>query len=719
MTKEEKIQTSEEKKYFAFISYSHKDKDAAKKLQNFIQGYKIPAKLEDRPDLPKRIGRVFRDEDELAGDELTPQIEEALRQSRYLIVVCSPNSAKSKYVNEEIEYFKSLGGETKILPYIIAGKATTDEDPDCCYAPALRENQEKYQIVGGDAQENGAEAASVKLIAGMLRLEFNTLYDRFRKAEKRKRKIVITAITAFALLATLVSVIIFNQKKDLKESKSVILAEKAMDRIKKGDYLGARRNALEAITLSYSPEAERALRQSWENNDGILEGHFNDVNSVSWSPDGKYLASGSEDKTVIIWDVKNGEKIKNLKGHSSWVTSVSWSPDGKYLASGSSYFPDGGRALEELFIWEVKSGEKLKTLCGNNYSVYSISWSPDSKYLASCTETYVVNIWDAKSGECIQTLGRHSHNVESVCWSPDGKSLAGGGRNWEVDESNGIVNIWDAKTGKVLQTLEGHSDDVESVCWSPDGKYLASGSGDETVIRWDAKSGAKLQTLEGHSDDVNSISWSPDGKYLASSSSEWNGDKSNGIVKLWDVNSGECIRTLTEDSWRVQSVCWSPDGKYLASDLGVGNVKLLDLYKKNKYSILDSMPVNIYSRDLSPDGKYFADGSNDKTAIIYDAKSEKKLKILKGHTEMVDAISWSPDGKYIISGSRDGIVKLWDAKSGLCLQTFDGHNGEVDFVGFASDGRKIIAETFEGVILQWDFPPLDELIEKTKRWAGK
>ena len=169
-------------------------------MQNFIQGYKIPAKLEDRPDLPKRIGRVFRDEDELAGDELTPQIEEALRQSRYLIVVCSPNSAKSKYVNEEIEYFKSWGGETKILPYIIAGKATTDEDPDCCYAPALKENQMKYQIVGGDAQENGAEAASVKLSAGMLRLEFNTLYDRFRKAENRKRKSVITAITAFALL---------------------------------------------------------------------------------------------------------------------------------------------------------------------------------------------------------------------------------------------------------------------------------------------------------------------------------------------------------------------------------------------------------------------------------------------------------------------------------------------------------------------------------------
>ncbi|MEE1000726.1 MAG: TIR domain-containing protein, partial [Bacteroidales bacterium] len=458
MTKEEKNQTSEEKKYFAFISYSHKDKDAAKKLQNFIQGYKIPAKLEDRPDLPKRIGRVFRDEDELAGDELTPQIEEALRQSRYLIVVCSPNSAKSKYVNEEIEYFKSLGGETKILPYIIAGKATMDEDPECCYAPALKENQEKYQIVGGDAQENGAEAASVKLIAGMLKLEFNTLYDRFRKAEKRKRKIVITAITAFALLmAGVTAWILFlyggldkamndlnkayanlklekakveiekkakdkayaeldltykdlfatkdtlaiknlalqstNRELNLKnlslqESKSIILAENAMNKIEKGDYLGARRSALEAITLSYSPEAEAALRQSWESNSAILEGHSDWVESVSFSPDGKYLASGSEDETVIIWDAKSGEKLKTLEGHSHYVESVCWSPDGKYLASGS--------ADNNVIIWDTKSGECIRTLKGHSEKVLSVCWSPDGKYLASGSYDNTVIIWDAK-----------------------------------------------------------------------------------------------------------------------------------------------------------------------------------------------------------------------------------------------------------------------------------------------------------------------------------
>ncbi len=646
---------NEEKKYFAFISYSHKDKDAAKKLQNFIQGYKIPAKLEDRPDLPKRIGRVFRDEDELVGDELTPQIEEALRQSRYLIVVCSPNSAKSKYVDEEIEYFKSLGGETKILPYIIAGKATTDEDPDCCYAPALRENQKKHQIVGGDAQENGAEAASVKLIAGMLKLEFNTLYDRFRKAEKRKRNIVITAITAFALLMAGVTAWILFLYKDVQESKSVILAENAMNKIEKGDYLGARRTALEAITLSYSPEAEAALRQSWESNSGTLEGHSKCVYSVTWSLDGKYLASGSWDGTVIIWDANSGEIIKSLKEHSDGVNSVSWSPDGKYLASGSWD--------NTVIIWDANSGEIIKSLKEHSDGVNSVSWSPDGKYLASGSKDKNVIIWDARSGEKLKTLQGHFNNVSLVSWSIDGKCLL-------IGSENKLVEMWNVNSFKVFDTLEVNSEKLRSICWSPDGKYFANITGDKSVIIWDAKSGEKFKTLAGHSSMVNSVSWSTDGKYLA--------------CGLFD-----------------------------------GNIRLWKLCKDKKYSKLEEMPLNLYSSKLSPDKKFLAEDSWLVGFKIRDAKSGEEIQTLKGYSDFVTSVTWSPNGKYLVGVSGNIIVKVWDAESGLCLQTFEGHNASVTFVGFTSDGRKIISKDIDGKILSWNFPPLDELIEKTKKWAEK
>jgi WD40 repeat protein len=145
-----------------------------------------------------------------------------------------------------------------------------------------------------------------------------------------------------------------------------------------------------------------------------------------------------------------------------------------------------------------------------------------------------------------------------------------------------------------------------------------------------------------------------------------------------------------------------------------------------KYSVLDSMPVNIYSSDLSPDGKYiFCSPPKGDWIIVYanNKKIFKNSDIVYGRLEETFdkyySYSWSPDGKYLIGNSCDGKFGLWNAKSGLFIQTFEKYNRDIKFVGFTSDGRKIISKGEDGEILQWDFPPLDELIEKTKKWAGK
>ncbi len=277
--------------------------------------------------------------------------------------------------------------------------------------------------------------------------------------------------------------------------------------------------------------------------DKTLTGHSDSVQSVVYSPDGRYLASGSRDKTIKIWEVATGKELRTLTGHSSWVSSVVYSPDGRYLASGN-----GDNTIK---VWDVVTGTELRTLAGYSGWVWSVAYSPDGRYLASGSYDNTIKIWEVATGKELRTLTGHSSVVLSVVYSPDGRYLASG-------SSDKTIKIWEVATGKELRTLTGHSREVMSVVYSPDGRYLASGSWDKTIKIWEVATGKELPTLTGHSREVMSVVYSPDGRYLASGS--W--DKT---IKIWEVATGKQLRTLTGHSFWVWSVVYSPDGRYLAS----------------------------------------------------------------------------------------------------------------------------------------------------------
>ncbi|MEG4486364.1 WD40 repeat domain-containing protein [Microcoleus sp. D2_18a_B4] len=450
--------------------------------------------------------------------------------------------------------------------------------------------------------------------------------------------------------------------------------------------LGGHANRVNAV--SFSPNGKLLATSSddktvklWDTTTGkqinTLTGHTNRVLAVSFSPNGKLLATSSDDKTVKLWNTTTGKQIKTLTGHTNRVLAVSFSPDGKRLATGS--------ADNTVKLWDT-TGKEINTLTGHTDWVWAVSFSPNGKLLVTGSEDNTVKLWDTTIGKQIKTFTGHTDAVLAVSFSPNGKLLATGSRD-------NTVKLWDTTIGKEIKTLTGHTNWVLAVSFSPNGKLLATGSADKTVKLWDT-TGKQIKTLTGHTNAVNAVSFSPDGKLLATGS----GDKT---VKLWDT-TGKQINTLTGHTNAVRAVSFSPNGKLLATGSGDNTVKLWDTTTGKQIKTLTGHTNAVRAVSFSPNGKLLATGSEDKTVKLWDTTIGKEINTLTGHTDGVLAVSFSPNGKRLATGSRDNTVKLWDTTTGKQIKTFTGHTDSVWAVSFSPNGKWLATGSGDNTVKLWD-----------------
>ena len=282
-----------------------------------------------------------------------------------------------------------------------------------------------------------------------------------------------------------------------------------------------------------------------------LIGHQNLVYSVAFSPDEDIIASGSDDKTIKLWHLKDGEEICTIKAHKNSVYCVAFSPDGKNIASSSHD--------KTIRLWQVENGVEIRQFTGHTNAVYSVAFSLDGELIASSSWDRSVKIWRVKDGQEIRTLTGHTNLVYSVAFSPDGELIASS--SWDK-----TIKIWQVKDGKLLRTITSHKDCVRCVAFSPNGEFFASGSHDNTIKIWWVKDWQEVLTIGGHSWYIDSIAFHPDGEFLASSS--------NQVIKIWRVKDGQEVCNLNGHANSVYSVAFSPDGEYLASGSSDKTIKL-------------------------------------------------------------------------------------------------------------------------------------------------
>ncbi|HEX2915391.1 MAG TPA: hypothetical protein VH186_31810 [Chloroflexia bacterium] len=427
------------------------------------------------------------------------------------------------------------------------------------------------------------------------------------------------------------------------------------------------------------------------------------IRSMSYSPDGKYIAT-TGGGILQVWQVDNGQRVAVLDGQG-YTRSLAFSRDGKYLVAEGKEESDKAGRNNPIYVWDWAANRLVNGFNGHGDTILSLSFSPDGTRLLSASSDNTARIWpfDGK-GEALVLKG-HAKAVWSAAFSPDGKTVV-------TASEDGTIRTWDAANGKELLQFGMNKGTIYSVAAQPGGPLLALGTASGTIRLVDRNSGKEIRLLQGHSAPVNTLAFSPDGKTLASSSGyeiirDGYYPRGEHSVRLWDIESGQEIANFTGNQGIIWALSFSPDGKILACAGEDRGVNLIDAGTGAKVATLRSANIqSAFALAFSPDGKTLAAageagiGGEKAPVELFDLASGQSLRTLLGHKdEPVRRLAFSPDGKTLFSGGEYYTCKAWRVSDGAMLLNI---NTAGENLVLSPDGRYAAVAGYNGDILIWD-----------------
>ena len=432
------------------------------------------------------------------------------------------------------------------------------------------------------------------------------------------------------------------------------------------------------------------------------QGHWSAVQCCAISPDGRSVASGSSDQTVVLWDVERGVAVRVLSGHDAAVNACAFSPDGRALASAGA-----DRALR---LWDRESGELRAVLHRHRQILTACAFTPDGAAVVCAAADGSLTIVDASGAKPAQTLFGHTDWVNDCAVSGDGRFIVSA-------SSDGSAKVWDATLRAAAEPARVHTDWVLACAAEPRGLRVVTASADASLIRWDAVTGTPLRMLVGHDGSVRGCAISASGELLASASA----DKS---VRLWDAPSGRLLFALTGHRDWVNTCAIDASGGLVASVSNDRTLRLWDLRTRSRKMAIVAHEHWVNSCAFSPDGRFVvsaaADGSLRRWSLDVDeslwelwlsgakhlpanvAERALKPRDLEGHERSVNQCAFAADGSFMVSASSDESLRLWDVGRGAQLGALFGHAGEVTGCDVSPDAALVASVSSDGSIKIWN-----------------